>query len=90
VLGKYNPSLVLDSVTLTGSGDIRKNGATEEVIAAVSAINSFAIVMGIVESLSIDSVSGLILDVALVKIDAEGVVIVGSSNPKCEAQQCAH
>lgn len=88
-LRENNPSLVFDCVALAGGGDIGNDGPAEEVVAAVSAVDSFTVVLRIVESLSIDSVGGLVLDVALVEIDVERVVVVGSSDPQGEAQKCA-
>lgn len=74
-LWEDNPSFVLDSNWLAGSGYIGKDSATEEVISSICPINSFSVVFRVVEGLPIDSIYCLINGVGLVKSNVIGVVV---------------
>mgnify|MGYP006933541889 CR=1 FL=1 len=56
---------------------VGEDGAAEEVVAAVGAVDSFAVVGGVVDELSVDSEGGFVLDEGLVEVDLVGVVVDG-------------
>jgi hypothetical protein len=65
---------------LTRSGDVGKYASAEEIISAISSIDSLPITYGVIESLPIDSIDTLIDGDSIIECDMIGVIIVGRRN----------
>jgi hypothetical protein len=62
---------------LASSGNVGNDATTEKIVTAIDSIHSFPIVLGVIESLPIDSVDSLVDGKCLVKGDVVGIVIEG-------------
>lgn len=81
-LREDNPSFWFGSDLLARGSDVRKDCSTEEIISSIGTIDSFLIIDGVIEELSIDIVSSLIFDPSLVEANSVGVVIEWRINAK--------
>lgn len=77
------PSLVVDSVVDAGSRGVGNDGSTEVIIASIDSIDSFPVVDGVVEELSIDFIVGAIDDEYLIKSHMVGEVIDRRVDGEC-------
>lgn len=76
-LWKDNPSFILGSNRLAGSGYIWENTAAESIVSTIDSIHSLFVVFRVIELLPINSVDCLINCVGLVKSDMVCVVVEG-------------
>jgi hypothetical protein len=86
--GVDDPPFVVGGDLLAGGGHVGEDRAAEEVVASVGAVNSFPIVGGIVEGLSIDFVDGFVADPGLIEADAIGVAVDGRVYCHDKTDQC--
>ena len=74
-LREGKPSLIIDCIVDARCGDVRDDTATEAVISAIGSINSFPVILGIIEFLPIDLKLGAIDDKGVIEGNIVRVVV---------------
>jgi hypothetical protein len=77
LLGEGDPSFVVDCVLDAGGGDVGEDLSAEGIVPAVDSVDSFPVVEGVVEDLSVDLIVGAIDDEDLVEGGVVGEVVDG-------------
>ena len=74
-LGEGKPSLAIDCVVDARCGLVRDDTAAEAIIPAIGSIDSFSVILWIVEFLAIDLVVGAVDDKGIIECDIVRVII---------------